>query len=242
MGLNENLILLRKKHNLSQEDLAEKLSVSRQSISKWESGTGYPEVENLITLSTLFKVDLDTLVKGNIENDTLKKLYEKESKIFAASISIGIAVIILTVAFASKLESFVNGPALFFLFIGMAVANFILFSFRNSNFKIKHPTLNFKYSNDEILKFNNIHGVAIAFGVFNIFLAIILSTLDFPEEAMLSLIALSVLLFVYFSILKGKMDLDSYNVITKEDNIIDTLCAIIMISATIIFFLLIIYF
>lgn len=235
MALNDNLQLLRKQHNLSQEDLAEKLNVSRQSISKWESGNGLPEMENLITLSKLFDVDLDTLIKGNIENDTLKKIYEKESKIFASAIAIGVASIILVVTFAEKLEQLVNGPSIFFLVLGLAVANFILFSFRNENFKIKYPTLDFKYTKDEILKFNNIFGLAIAFGVFNIFLALVLSTLNLPKETLTTMIAFSVLIFVYFGIIKGKMNLDDYNNKSILDDKVDALCAITMLSATIIF-------
>ena len=48
MGFSENLQILRKMKNMSQEQLAERLDVSRQAVSKWESGNGYPETEKLI--------------------------------------------------------------------------------------------------------------------------------------------------------------------------------------------------
>ena len=48
MGFSENLQNLRKIKNMSQEQLAEKLDVSRQAVSKWESGNGYPETEKII--------------------------------------------------------------------------------------------------------------------------------------------------------------------------------------------------
>ena len=48
MSLSENLQNLRKINNLSQEELAEKLNVSRQAVSKWESGSGFPETEKII--------------------------------------------------------------------------------------------------------------------------------------------------------------------------------------------------
>ena len=51
MNLANNIIALRKKLNISQEELAEKLDVTRQAVSKWESGNGYPEIEKLIKLS-----------------------------------------------------------------------------------------------------------------------------------------------------------------------------------------------
>ena len=55
---------LRKASNLSQEELAERINVSRQAISKWERGEAYPDIENLIALSRLFGVTLDFLVNG----------------------------------------------------------------------------------------------------------------------------------------------------------------------------------
>lgn len=66
MELYENLAHLRKEAGLSQQDLAERLNVSRQTISKWELGTALPSTENLIGLSRLYGVSLDFLV-GNSE-------------------------------------------------------------------------------------------------------------------------------------------------------------------------------
>ena len=63
MLLNEKLRMLRKEKNLTQEELAEQLNVSRQAITKWESGEGIPDVENLKQISTLFNVIIDDLVK-----------------------------------------------------------------------------------------------------------------------------------------------------------------------------------
>ena len=63
MALSEKLYELRKKSNLSQEQLAEKLGVSRQAISKWESGKAVPESDTLISISKYFDVTLDYLMK-----------------------------------------------------------------------------------------------------------------------------------------------------------------------------------
>ena len=68
MQFHEKLQQLRKERGFSQEDLAERLSVSRQAISKWESGSAYPEIEKLVQLSEIFGVTLDSLMKeGPIE-------------------------------------------------------------------------------------------------------------------------------------------------------------------------------
>ncbi len=61
MGFAENLKHIRKKRNITQEQLADILSVSRQAISKWESGFGYPETEKLLILSKELEVSLDYL-------------------------------------------------------------------------------------------------------------------------------------------------------------------------------------
>ena len=64
MSFGENLQSVRKKNHLSQEDLAEMLGVSRQAVSKWELGEGYPEVEKLLALSKKLNVSLDSLLQS----------------------------------------------------------------------------------------------------------------------------------------------------------------------------------
>ncbi len=64
MGISEKLYALRRARQLSQEELAEVLGVSRQAVQKWESGASTPDVGNLVALSDYFDVSLDELVKG----------------------------------------------------------------------------------------------------------------------------------------------------------------------------------
>lgn len=66
MSFRKNLEYLRKERKLSQEDLAYKLGVSRQAVSKWESGAAYPETEKIITVCKLFDCSLDELIKEDI--------------------------------------------------------------------------------------------------------------------------------------------------------------------------------
>jgi len=66
MGFAENLKQLRKEKLLSQEELAEILDVSRQAVSKWEQGIGYPEVEKLLLLSSKLNVSLDSLMETKL--------------------------------------------------------------------------------------------------------------------------------------------------------------------------------
>lgn len=67
MALSEKLYALRKRSGLSQEQLAEELNVSRQAISKWESGRAVPESDKLLALSRYFSVSLDELMKDEAE-------------------------------------------------------------------------------------------------------------------------------------------------------------------------------
>lgn len=66
MSFAENLQTIRKNNRLSQEELAEMLGVSRQAVSKWELGEGYPEVEKLLIISNKLNVSLDSLMGGSI--------------------------------------------------------------------------------------------------------------------------------------------------------------------------------
>ena len=70
MSFAENLKQLRKEKQLSQEELAEILDVSRQAVSKWEQGIGYPEVEKLLLLSNKLSVSLDSLMETEIAQNS----------------------------------------------------------------------------------------------------------------------------------------------------------------------------
>ena len=70
MSFSENLKQIRKEHHLSQEELAELLDVSRQAVSKWEQGQGYPEVEKLLLLSSKLNISLDALRSVETKRET----------------------------------------------------------------------------------------------------------------------------------------------------------------------------
>ena len=71
MSFSENLKQIRKEHHLSQEELAELLDVSRQAVSKWEQGQGYPEVEKLLLLSSKLNISLDALMSVEVSRDAV---------------------------------------------------------------------------------------------------------------------------------------------------------------------------
>lgn len=73
MNLGEKIVSLRKKNNLSQEELAEKVGVTRQTISKWELEETTPDINQAKKLSKLFNISLDELTNNDINNILVEK-------------------------------------------------------------------------------------------------------------------------------------------------------------------------
>ena len=67
MELGKQIKNCRQEANLSQEELAERVYVSRQTISNWENDKSYPDINSLVLMAEVFGVSLDSLVKGDIE-------------------------------------------------------------------------------------------------------------------------------------------------------------------------------
>lgn len=121
MNFSEKLLTLRKANNLTQEQLAEKLDVSRQSISKWESGQAAPELEKIVALSAVFNVTTDYLLKSSeiddlsVKTEILEKQQQmmlireqKQQQIFGCIMySIAVYLIFFAVCFIEK-ECFFN--------------------------------------------------------------------------------------------------------------------------------------
>lgn len=109
MTFQEKLISLRKAKGLSQEELGAEIQVSRQTVSKWESGQSYPDFQRLVLLSDYFELTLDQLVKDvdvqevrqkNLDPQKLDSLYRdagKAKKIFRWYLILagGVAVVVL---------------------------------------------------------------------------------------------------------------------------------------------------
>ena len=76
MEFGKQIKKLRQEAQLSQEELAERIYVSRQTISNWENDKSYPDVNSLVLLSETFQISLDKLIKGDIE--VMKDVIQKE--------------------------------------------------------------------------------------------------------------------------------------------------------------------
>lgn len=109
MSFGEKLTNLRRAHNYTQEQFANLLGVSRQAVSRWESGTAYPETEKLIKIGEMFDCSIDYLLKdsmedppnssSHMENPEPKPKSKKKRKVIAAVTAVSVIVIaVLAVA------------------------------------------------------------------------------------------------------------------------------------------------
>lgn len=100
MSVGEIIRELRKKNGLSQEELADKLNVSRQSIQKWETDVNMPSVEAIKCMSCFFNVDINYLINDTITNnskynkDRVNHSFKKPSKLFVSMIVLFLASIL----------------------------------------------------------------------------------------------------------------------------------------------------
>lgn len=149
MEFAEKITTLRKSRDLTQEQLAERLGVSRQSVSKWENGSVIPDVEKIIELSRIFDVTLDYLLKpSEIDELSVKtELLEQQQKellirekrrtriVRAAMYSISIYLIFLAVYFIGRYYFETWNPSIIFaeFFITTAIVIVVWTKvFRNS--------------------------------------------------------------------------------------------------------------
>ena len=108
MNLGKKIAELRKKKNLSQEELAEKVGVARQTISKWETGDTTPDINQVKIISKIFNISIDELVDNDINNVIVEKISNTEKlagitikilKVLGVMIIVFIVLIFLFVIF-----------------------------------------------------------------------------------------------------------------------------------------------
>lgn len=128
MDLGEKLFKLRKEKNLSQEEVAEKLNVTRQSVSKWETNQSTPDFDKIVPLCELYGVSSDYLLTGKEANIEKNNYQEKNvNKIKAMHICTSVFLYFIAVIWIIVAESFIDDRFLVgvFLFI-CALATIIL--------------------------------------------------------------------------------------------------------------------
>ena len=144
MTIGERLLKLRKERNLSQEELANVLDVSRQTISKWETDQTTPDFDKIIPLCEYFGITSDELLSGKKDiieaNEDSKK--SKFARNLAISVGLYIFSIVLIILFATIVNQPVIGVCLFFITIAIATGIIIYSSIIYSTKKEKEKKEN----------------------------------------------------------------------------------------------------
>lgn len=251
MGLSDNLRALRKQKGYSQEQLAERLNVSRQAVSKWESNNGYPEMESLIILSELFDCSIDDLLKSDLtqHDPSAKQAYDQHYRLLAQAYTFGIVAILTGVCAYLFMEiyfpentKFAFIPQiilLFFVLIGVII--FVYFGMKDSNFKSKQlETMDF-YSEIEQSAFKQKYALSIAAGVGLILLGVVVQIIienlyseNLANGLFMIFVTAATAIFVYFGTLKSKydqVDLETFASEKKHKKAV-LYCGIIMMIVT----------
>lgn len=149
MEFSEKLQMLRRKNSMSQEELADILGVSRQAVSRWESGQGYPETDKLIRISELFSTTLDDLLKdapsseeGTDEADRGYYVSRETAEGFltykrsgSIRLAVSVAIIILSIVGPATFDEHPLGIVWMFSLIAIGVAGILLQAFRLNPYK-----------------------------------------------------------------------------------------------------------
>lgn len=257
MSFSENLQFLRSRAGATQEQLAERLGVSRQSVSKWESDQSYPEMDTLLRICDLYGVSLDTLLRGSAEErlsaDTAG--YDAFMSRFARRISLAAAGILAGLGLAALAEGFglpdsLSGM-LFLPILSVCVVVLVASGIQHENFCRRNPSVADFYTEEEKSAFGQKFVWHIAGGVGAVLSGMILLTLMgdlFGEEPPWDARAVGIFFFIlagavwsftYGGIQRGKYDVARYN---RENNpspearrrraLAGTVCAAVMLLVT----------
>ena len=159
MKFGENLKLIRKNKNMSQEELAEKVNVTRQSVSKWENGEAYPEMNNILELCKIFNCKINDLVHTDMSDITSldEEIVMKVVK-FNEKKQNQVKTLSNVISLIGSIGKIVLMVAIPFVIIVMLLIPYII-----SNVEVKGDDLSLKTENIEIVdnKTLELFGVAI---------------------------------------------------------------------------------
>ncbi len=143
MELSRQIKELRGRNGLSQEALAERIYVTRQTVSNWETGKSYPDVQSLLMLSVLFNVSLDELVKGDIT------MMKNELDVYRMKIWSWIMLILMVIAVISTVPLYMAFDLPGLILPGVLCVCALFLSILLERIKTKHNILTYT----EILAF-----------------------------------------------------------------------------------------
>ena len=160
MKFGDNLKAIRKHHKMSQEQLAEKVNVSRQSVSKWENGEAYPEMNNILQLCKIFNCKINDLVHtemsdfSSLDEEIVMKVVkfneEKQKQVKSLSNVIGLI---------GKIGGIVLKVAIAFIILAMVLVPYVVNNVEVTSNEITFKTDNIKIIDQDKLE---IHDIIIA--------------------------------------------------------------------------------
>ena len=258
MAFSDNLQFLRTRQGLTQEQLAEQMEVSRQSVSKWESGLSYPEMDTLLKLCELFHMDMDTLLRGDAARALAEDSagYDRFMTRFARQIAGAVAGIIASTGIGAAVGNLAPVPEAvggFVLLLGVTIAVVVLIvaGMQYDAFSKRHPFIEDFYTQQDRDDFHRRFIWYIAGGVGAILFAVAALCLVFsflperePYESIAGTAFLLIVAGAVYSLIYGGMSEDKYNIEkynrsnapTEEDKIkrrrVSAACGCIMLLAT----------
>lgn len=251
MRFNERLQKLRKERSLSQEQLADNLGVSRQAVSKWESGSSYPETEKLIELSKLFSVSIDELLKEEpIKEqpivDPLKvEEYIKFNKKFALAMASGVVICIIALIVTGLCDELFHSEiidiSVFFGIVSVALMLFIYYGIQSTNYEeIKKQIKKIPVKPEIKKSFQTKFAIAITVGVVMCIVGLVAGAIidqyklgdGFIGLGFFGFVAIGVYLFIYYGI---QSDYYMPDKPTSNESLVEKISGVIMLVATIIF-------
>ena len=257
MAFSHNLQFLRARRGLTQEQLAEELNVSRQSVSKWESGAAFPEMETLLRLCELYEVSLDLLLRGDAQAslqadthgyDAFFAAHNLRVSLGVGGILLGVALMLLTMA-AGLAETL--SVALLLAVIAVCVVILVASGLLEDDFRKKHPSVPDCYTQEARDAAHRRFIWLMCGGIGGILAGIVFLLLFFtvfperePYELMANGVFFVILALSVSALFYGGMDQEKYQVwkynrdnnptpqVRERNKLIGTICSAIMITAT----------
>lgn len=155
MAFSENLQFIRAQAGVTQEQLAEQLDVSRQSVSKWESGQSFPEMDTLLRICDLYNVNLDVLLRGIVEESQVEDTarYDDFMTRFAKRIAFAVSGIIAGVGLCGLMEargvSEMLTGAVLLLVIAVCTVVLVASGIQHDIFRKRYPVIADFYTQEE---------------------------------------------------------------------------------------------
>lgn len=241
MSFRDNLQHLRATRNMTQEQLAMMVGVSRQSVTKWEAEKAYPEMDKLLKICQIFDCTLDELVQGDLTTRAAEPQlavpstalaedvigYDEHYRSYAQRLAIGVGLCVMGAAVSSTMDEWMGeGPCTvaFFACVAVGLLFIIPSALEHSAFQKAHPYVANFYTDDQRIAENRSFGVQLALGI-----GLILASFAFGAFAdqvglmgpLMFLffvgIATGVTIIVRAGILHSRLDVESYNVDALED-------------------------